>query len=170
MEKNIDLVVSAHCILKAYTDVLKRIGDRYGLTMIEIKTLNFLDYYPRLNTVGDIAEGLLLSKGNVSQAVEKLIRMGYMERKPDTKYRRRVYLYLLPAGSPLTRTVREEWERFRGELLSDFTEEDMENYGTIKDKLMRNARSIIEKEGRGKSERMALVLLQAGEKYSPKNG
>ena len=145
----IDLLSSIRCITKAHEGVLKKIGAEFCLSLLEVKVISFLHNHPEQNTAGDIAEYRMLSKGNVSRAVESLIRRGWMERTPDTVDRRRVYLRLLPASKPITDTIDREWKIFYQSLFRNFSEEEIGQYDRFKEKLMQNARAILQDEERG---------------------
>ena len=56
--------------------MLKAICEEYRLTLIEATIISFLHNNPAKNTAADIVELRMLSKGNVSQAVESLIQKG----------------------------------------------------------------------------------------------
>ena len=95
-----DLLRCIRCISKAYDGVLKRICSERGLSLLEVKVISFLHNNPEMNAAGDIAEYRLLSKGNVSRAVDSLIRQGYLRRVPDTADRRRVQPAEWPVWEP----------------------------------------------------------------------
>lgn len=140
---SVDLIISLRCIIKAYDGVLKRICAEYGLTLLEAKVLSFLHNNPEMNTAGDISEYRMLSKGNVSQAVESLIRRGYMGRTTDGADRRRVRLCLLPASVQIVERIDGEWKKFEERLFSDFSAEEIVYYDRSREKLMRSAREIM---------------------------
>ena len=96
-----------------------------------------------MNTAGDIAEYRMLSKGNVSQAVDSLINYGYLARMQDRSDRRRIRLSLLPAAQPVTDMLDAEWQKFGARLFSGFTESEAELYDSLRQKLMINARNIM---------------------------
>ena len=150
--ESIDLIVCIRSISKAYDGVLKKICAEFGLSLLEVKVLSFLHNNPgkdtaadivQMNTAGDIAEYRLLSKGNVSQAVESLIRRGYMERTADAEDRRRVRLSLLPAAKTVTERIDGEWAKFDKKLLENFDEGEIELFDNFKEKLMQNAKAIM---------------------------
>lgn len=143
--ETIDLVRSIHCIIKAYEGLLKKICSEFGLTLLEVKVASFLHNNPEMNTAGDIAEYRMLSKGNVSQAVEALIQRGFLERVPDKADRRKVHLYLLPASKPVTDRIDREWEVFDRKLFNDFDDKEIAWFDRFKEKLMQNAKTIMEK-------------------------
>ncbi len=81
---------------KLYECMLKEICRRHKLTLIETTIISFLYNNPGRDTAADIVELRMLSKGNVSQAVELLIQKSLLKRIPDENDRRRIHLELLP--------------------------------------------------------------------------
>ena len=144
---SMDLLRSIRYISKAYDGVLKKICAVYGLTLLEVKVVSFLHNNYEMNTAGDIAEYRLLSKGNVSQAVESLIRKGLMERAPDADDRRKIHLYLLPAAKEVTDRIDQEWQAFDDQLFCNFAIEEIEWFDRFKEKLLHNAKAIMEETG-----------------------
>lgn len=69
--------------MKFQDSLLKQLSETYGLTLIEANVITFLHNNPGKDTAADITELRMLSKGNVSQAVESLIQKGLLKRIPD---------------------------------------------------------------------------------------
>ena len=65
-----DLLVLMQRIGKMHEQMLKELCRQYDLSLIEAKIIAFLHNNPTKDTAGDIAELRMLSKGNVSQAVD----------------------------------------------------------------------------------------------------
>lgn len=85
--------------------MLKEICRRHKLTLIETTIISFLYNNPGRDTAADIVELRMLSKGNVSQAVELLIQKSLLKRIPDENDRRRIHLELLPDAIPITNEI-----------------------------------------------------------------
>ena len=139
-----DLLDSIRCITKAYEKILKKVCAVYGINLLEAKIISFLHNNPEKNTAGDISEYRMLSRGNVSQAIDRLIRLGLMARRRDEADRRRVYLYLLPASEPVTSMMDGEWDKFSTTLFSGFSLKEKELYDGFRERLVFNARSVLE--------------------------
>ena len=65
-----DLLVLMQRIGKMHEQMLKELCRQYDLSLIEAKIIAFLHNNPTKDTAGDIVELRMLSKGNVSQAVD----------------------------------------------------------------------------------------------------
>lgn len=81
-------LMSFRYIIKGQDALIKEICDSFKLTRIEGTIIVFLYNNPGKNTAGDIVELRMLSKGNVSQAVESLIQKSFLARKQDAEDRR----------------------------------------------------------------------------------
>ena len=57
-------------------------------------------------TVGELADYLGVHKPNVAPIVNSLEESGYIERKPSTQDRRKIYVKLLPKGEKMCQDVR----------------------------------------------------------------
>ena len=131
--------------IKLYDTMLKEICGAYHLTMIEANIISFLYNNPGKDTAGDIVELRMLSKGNVSTAVEALIQKHLIEREQDKTDRRRIHLYLLPAAEPITNRISEIREQFSEEILFGFSEEERKQFEVLNDRLWVNTRNAMKR-------------------------
>ena len=105
MGRTTDFLVNLRRIIKLHESVLKQIGERFGLSLTEAKIISFLHNNPGKDTAADIVELRMLSKGNVSQAVESLIQKSLLEREQDRDDRRKIHLFLTSKTKPITDCV-----------------------------------------------------------------
>ena len=105
MARTTDFLVTIRRIIKLYDNMLKGVCQQYQLSLIEANIISFLYNNPGKDTAGDIVELRMLAKGNVSQAVEALIRKSLLQRRQDNADRRKIHLSLLPAADPITRDM-----------------------------------------------------------------
>ena len=131
--------------IKLYDTMLKEICGAYHLTMFEANIISFLYNNPGKDTAGDIVELRMLSKGNVSTAVEALIQKHLIEREQDKTDRRRIHLYLLPAAEPITNRISEIREQFSEEILFGFSEEERKQFEVLNDRLWENTRNAMKR-------------------------
>ena len=131
--------------IKLYDTMLKEICGAYHLTMIEANIISFLYNNPGKDTAGDIVELRMLSKGNVSTAVEALIQKHLIEWEQDKTDCRRIHLYLLPAAEPITNRISEIREQFSEEILFGFSEEERKQFEVLNDRLWENTRNAMKR-------------------------
>lgn len=75
------LLVLMQRIGKMHEQKLKELCRQYDLSLIEAKIIAFLHNNPTKDTAGDIVELRMLSKGNVSQAVDLLCQKGLLSKQ-----------------------------------------------------------------------------------------
>ncbi len=87
----------------------------------------------------------MLSKGNVSQAVDSLIRKRYLQRRPDENDRRKVHLSLLPAADPVSAKMQELRSDYEKRLFDGMTEEEHQTFIRLSNKVIENSKKIAER-------------------------
>lgn len=128
-------------IIKLHESMLKAICEEYRLTLIEATIICFLQNNPGKDTAADIVELRMLSKGNVSQAVESLMQKALLRREPDTEDRRRIHLFLTPAAGPIVQSMEAVWRRFEETIFAGLTEEDKAMFDKVNRRMMENAQN-----------------------------
>ncbi len=131
--------------IKLYDMMLKEICDRYHLTLIEANIISFLYNNPGKDTAGDIVELRMLSKGNVSRAVEALIQKSLIQREQDRTDRRRIHLSLLPGTKPMTDRMTEIREQFSEEIFFGFSEEERKQFVELNDRIWENTKNAMQR-------------------------
>lgn len=74
MKQITTLLTNIRRIVKLYDGMLKTVCDHYHLIPIEASIISFLYNNPGKDTAADIVQLRMLSKSNVSQAVESLFK------------------------------------------------------------------------------------------------
>lgn len=136
-----DFLMNTRRIIKLHESLLKEICSQYHLTMIEATIISFLHNNPEKDTAGDIVELRMLSKGNVSNAVELLIQKSLLQRTPDAADRRKIHLSLLPAAKPITDAVDTIQKQFYEKLFTGFSEEELASFHMLNQRLMENMKN-----------------------------
>lgn len=145
MQRTTDVLISIRRMIKLYEKMLKRACEKYQLTQIEADIISFLQNNPGKDTAKDIAELRMLSKGNVSQAVENLIQRSLLKRQQDTADRRRIHLSLLPKAKPMMGEIEKMRQEFQKEVFAGFSQEEREQYAAFNDRIMQNTNSAMER-------------------------
>lgn len=135
-----DILMGFRCMIKMHESFLKEICERYHLTLIEGSILMFLHNNPGKDTAADIVELRMLSKGNVSQAVEALIKRNLLERHPDLHDRRKIHLSLLPETEEIIADMDQMRQRFHQELFWNLSEEEQEQFASFNGRIFENAK------------------------------
>lgn len=124
--------------MKLHESLLKTICERYHLTLVEAQVVSFLYNNPTKDTAGDIVELRMLSKGNVSQAVERLIQKSMLARSPDAADRRKIHLRLLAASAPVTKEIDVLQEQFHAAVFQGLSPEEYRQFEALNSRVMKN--------------------------------
>lgn len=135
------LLYNLRRIIKLYDNMLKPVCSRYGLVLTEAAVISFLHYNPGQDTAADIVELRMLSKSNVSQAVESLIHKSLLERRQDTKDRRRIHLILTERAKPITDDIDAMRELFRRQIFRGFTQEEQRQFVQFHQRIAENSKA-----------------------------
>ena len=136
-----DFLVNIRGMMKLHESMLKEICERYHLTLIEANIISFLYNNPGKDTAGDIVELRMLSKGNVSQAVESLIQKSLLQRKPDKEDRRKIHLQLLPKAKPITDEVEICKEQYQKDIFDGFSSQEKAQFEKLNRRIMENVKN-----------------------------
>jgi DNA-binding MarR family transcriptional regulator len=92
-------------LLKAHGLVLRELRRRVpeGLTIPQFDVLVQLQRREEGMTPGELTRALLVTAGNVTGLVERLVRLGFVERRPVPEDRRAVRVRLSPRGQEVMR-------------------------------------------------------------------
>ena len=146
MERNTELLMGIRRIVKLYENMLREVCGKYGLTSIEVNIISFLYNNPGKDTAGDIVELRMLSKGNVSQAVEGLIQKKMIRRRQDTDDRRRIHLSLRPEAQPVIHDIEAIRDKFHERVFRGFSDDERLQYARFNDRIIANTQFDNEQE------------------------
>ncbi len=146
-----DFLTHTRLAMKLQERMLKTICEKWQLTITEGKVISFLYNNPGKDTAADITSLRMLSKGNVSQAVESLIQKGFLTRSADPVDRRKIHLSLLSPASEITNDIRSMQKNLYRQIFSGLSEEDLKIYEQINQKIMENTKKAM-KERNGENE------------------
>ena len=140
MSNTTSLLANFRRIIKLYDTMLKPVCEHYDLTQIEATIISFLYNNPGKDTAADIVELRMLSKGNVSRAVESLIQKSLLTRRHDTADRRRVHLSLTPDTRPITKEIETVRQNFRQCIFAGFTPKEQEQFHLFNERIAENTK------------------------------
>jgi len=100
-------------------------AEKNGLTITDMKTISTL-MQEGPKTAGEIAERLSLTTGAVTSLIDRLERVGIVERTSDPKDRRKVIVKIIPDKIGRTGHVYESMGKNFGNMLEHYTTEQIE--------------------------------------------
>lgn len=143
MKRPTDFLTNIRRIIKLHESMLKGICETYRLSLIEATIISFLYNNPGKDTAADIVELRMLSKGNVSQAVESLMQKSLLQRRQDTEDRRKIHLSLTQAAQPITVSLKELFQQFHEELFFGLSKEELELFDRVNEQIIVNTQNAI---------------------------
>ena len=139
-----DFLTHIRLTMKLQEQMLKKICEKWQLTITEGKVIAFLYNNPEKDTAADITELRMLSKGNVSQAVENLIQKGLLKRTVDEMDRRKMHLSLLPETDNITQSIASMQNQLYHQIFNGLSEDDLKFYEKINKQIMENTKRAIQ--------------------------
>lgn len=143
MKRPTDFLTNIRRIIKLHESMLKGICETYRLSLIEATIISFLYNNPGKDTAADIVELRMLSKGNVSQAVESLMQKSLLQCRQDTEDRRKIHLSLTQAAQPITASLKELFQQFHEELFFGLSKEELELFDRVNEQIIVNTQNAI---------------------------
>lgn len=120
-----------------YQDELARVFGSFDLTIAGFGILASLRRAgaPYRRTAGELADGLLVTTGGITQRVDKLESAGLVERERDSEDRRVVYVQLTEKGVDFVERVGSEHFANENRMLSGLNREDRERLADLLSRL-----------------------------------
>ena len=100
-----------------------------AVSFIQMNLLRVLGLHPG-QTVGDVARFMGVSYPAATKTIDKLVRLGYLKRKEDSRDRRIAHLHLTPAGQKIVdkysgfkeARIKQVLDRFEEEIIREINE------------------------------------------------
>ena len=100
-------------------EIRRRLRERFDVTLPRFDLLAQLERAPGGMTLSDVSRRMMVSNGNLTALVERLVASGHVERRPSPADRRAHVVKLTRAGRTFFRAMAAEHERWVGELLGE---------------------------------------------------
>ena len=140
---NIESMRNLRCIKKLYDNIIREVCVKYDIGRPELDIISFLNCNSDLDVASDIVEHCVLSKANVSQAVERLIQKQLLIRVQDVNDRRRIHLTLTDSSRPIVSDIDKAYETFRSVLISGIPESKLAVYCEVSMRMAENAKEYL---------------------------
>jgi DNA-binding MarR family transcriptional regulator len=119
---------------------LRQAGDGSGFARLTLPQLNYLEAIHQMEspTVTGLAERLHISKASTTVGIQRLVKLGFVEKVPSTTDRRRIDLRLTPAGEQLAQTRSELFDQITRSIAHTLTDQEAAQLDAILRKLVRD--------------------------------
>ena len=114
------------CTTLIENEVRRRLRDQFDITLPRFDLLAQLDRAPNGMTLGELSQRMMVSNGNITGLVDRLVEQGLIRRKPDPDDRRVQIVSLTAEGQREFRTMARVNADWVGEIFAGLTEKDIE--------------------------------------------
>jgi DNA-binding MarR family transcriptional regulator len=105
--------------------VRSRLRERFDVTLPRFDLMAQLDRAPDGMTLSDVSKRMMVSNGNVTGLVERLVESGHLDRRTSDSDRRVQVIRLTKTGRAEFRRMAAEHETWIAEVFSDLTPKDL---------------------------------------------
>jgi len=133
------------CTTLIENDVRRRLRETFDVTLPRFDLLAQLDRTPNGMTLGELSQRMMVSNGNITGLVERLVEQGLVRRKPSPTDRRVQVVSLTAEGRRSFRTMARANGDWIGEIFADLSAADIEALMKLLAKTKASARKAIDK-------------------------
>jgi len=106
-------------------EVRGRLRERFDVTLPRFDLMAQLDKVPEGMTLSDVSKRMMVSNGNVTGLVERLVESGHLDRRTSDTDRRVQVIRLTKAGRAEFRRMAAEHQLWISDLFSDLSPKDV---------------------------------------------
>jgi len=121
-------------------EIRRRLRDRFDVTLPRFDLMAQLDKAPDGMTLSDLSKRMMVSNGNLTGLVDRLVASGHLERRVSATDRRAQMISLTPAGRAEFRVMAAEHEGWIAELFGNLTQKDQKDLMRLLAKTKNSAR------------------------------
>jgi DNA-binding MarR family transcriptional regulator len=125
------------------SEVRRRLRDSFDVTLPRFDLMAQLYRAPKAMTLGELSQRMMVSNGNVTGLVERLLEQGLLSRRPSPKDRRAQLVSLTSEGRRFFRAMARANGDWIGDMLADLSADDTETLMRLLAKTKASARKAI---------------------------
>jgi DNA-binding MarR family transcriptional regulator len=130
------------------SEVRRRLRDSFRVTLPRFDLMAQLDRTPNGMTLGELSQRMMVSNGNVTGLVDRLVEQGVVARRPSPHDRRSQLVSLTAQGRRFFRAMARANGDWIGEMFSDLSAADIETLLRLLAKTKASARKATGNGGR----------------------
>ena len=124
--------------------IRKRLRERFDVTLPRFDLMAQLDKAPEGLTLSDLSKRMMVSNGNMTALVERLVATGHLGRRTSDSDRRAQVVSLTDLGRAEFRAMAAEHERWMADMFEGLTRRDVEELLRLLAKAKTSARRAVE--------------------------
>ena len=131
------------CTTEIETEVRRRLRERFGITLPRFDVMAQLERAPSGLTLSELSRRMMVSNGNLTGLVERLVASGHIDRRTSVSDRRAQVISLTDVGRAEFRRMAAEHESWIATLFSDLSKKDQEDLMRLLAKAKLSARHAV---------------------------
>jgi DNA-binding MarR family transcriptional regulator len=108
-------------------EIRRRLRERFDVTLPRFDLMAQLDKAPDGMTLSDVSKRMMVSNGNVTGLVERLVESGHLDRRTSESDRRVQVIRLTRAGRAEFRKMAAEHELWIASIFADLSAKDVQD-------------------------------------------
>jgi DNA-binding MarR family transcriptional regulator len=108
------------------SEVRKHLREDFAFTLPRFDLMAQLDRAHKGMTLGELSQRMMVTNGNVTGLVERLVEQGLVDRRPSREDRRAQIVSLTAEGRRLFRAMARANEEWIGDMFADLSNSDIE--------------------------------------------
>ncbi|WP_414474578.1 MarR family winged helix-turn-helix transcriptional regulator [Microvirga sp. M2] len=124
-------------------EVRRRLRDRFDVTLPRFDLMAQLDKAPDGMTLSDLSKRMMVSNGNLTSLVDRLVASGHLERRVSATDRRAQIINLTPTGRAEFRAMAAEHEAWIAEIFGGLTQREQKDLMRLLARTKLSARNVI---------------------------
>ncbi|MDO4307531.1 MAG: MarR family winged helix-turn-helix transcriptional regulator [Eubacteriales bacterium] len=148
MEKQIDNLLHGAQFKQLIENRIAEIREKYGLRKVDIEVMYYLSRCGDRNTSKDIKSDTKITKGHISQSIDRLQKMGLLTFIPDENDRRCVHLKLTAQAESVAGDIAAVWNDLNRIVFEGVTDEEKKVLSSVAGKISRNIDRALEEQSK----------------------
>ena len=133
------------CSTLIETEIRRKLQDSFGFTLPRFDLLAQLDKAEDGLVLGEVSKRLMVSAGNVTAIVDRLLESGHITRNPASHDRRVQIIRMTPKGRAEFKAMAGQHGDWIGDMFADLKAREVESLMTLLAKLKASVRRSINK-------------------------
>src|SRR3546814_368223 len=120
------------CTTMIESEIRRRLRERFEVTLPRFDLMAQLERVPEGMTLGELSRRMMVSNGNVTGLVDRLVAEGMLRRRRSDTDRRAHYVSLTEDGRSTFATMAAEHEDWVADLIAALTPGEIESLTTLR--------------------------------------
>lgn len=138
IDERVEIALKGNEFKRVLENSFEHIKKEYDLKLVDIEVLFYLSKCRGDNTPTDIYKNHRINKGHISQAIDTLLKKGYIEALPDADDRRSMHYSVNDKACQVIREIEAERQQFEERILDGITEEEISAFQKVTYKILEN--------------------------------